>query len=118
MTNPEAISGHSMTPEEALRLWDEASNAQWPRGTDPSTEIDGLALADIDMEAHGALDGVWGRTPMRRASPRLYLDVRPRLEAIIPDLDAAVEITQGEGRAHFLRLRDLVGWVIERPREA
>jgi len=75
-------------------------------------------LDEIASEATGALSDVWGRTAMRRASPRLYLDVRQRLEDVIPDLDAAVESSPGEARVHFLRLRDLVGWVIERPRES
>ncbi len=106
-----------MTPEEALQLWDEASKAKWPRDANPATEINGEWLTEIHSEATGALSDVWGRTAMRRASPRLKLDVRQRLERIIPDLDAVVEATAGEARADFLRLRDLVGWVIERPRE-
>ena len=112
------VSGFELAPEEALRLWDEQCRAKWPRGTDPTVEVNGRWLDEIASEASGALNDVWGRSAIRRASPRLYLDVRPRLDAVIPELDAAIESVSGEGREFFVRLRDIVGWAIERPREA
>jgi hypothetical protein len=106
-----------LTSDEALRLWDEDGRAKWPSGTDPTMEVNGRWLEEIASEAAGALSDVWGRTALRRARPRLYLDVRPRLHAVIPDLDAAIESVSGDGREYFVRLRDIVGWAIERPRE-
>ena len=113
------MTSHSeLTAEDVLRLWDEECQAHWPSGVDPAAEVNGFWLEDIAATTHGRLSGVWGATPLRRARPRVDLSTRERLTASIVDLDAAIEALEGDGRAYFIRLRDLVGWVIERPREA
>ena len=111
-----AFQSH-LTAVEALRLWDEECGAEWPRDADPEAEVNGFSLGEIASSTSGWLSGVWGSTPLRRGRPRLDLETRDRLKTAIPDLDAAVATLGGDGRAYFIRLRDLVGWVVEQPRD-
>ena len=106
----------NVTAEEALRLWDQECRAQWPWDTDPTAEVNGVCLQMIASSTHGWLSRVWGETPLRRARPRIDLATRNHLSAAISDLDAAAAMLEGDGQAYFIRLRDIVGWVIERPR--
>lgn len=106
----------NLTAEEALRLWDQECRARWPEGTDPTAEVNGVWLVEIAESTSGWLGRVWGATPLRRARPRIDLETRDQLRAAISDLDAAVAMLEGDGQTYFIRLRDIVGWVIERPR--
>lgn len=106
-----------MTPEEALGLYDDHWSQKYPAGW-ATFEVNGHWLVEITDAAVGHLDTVWGRSALRRSRPRLDLDRRAALIDLLPDLDAAVEATDGEGRVFVAQLRDIVGWVIDLPAQA
>jgi hypothetical protein len=101
-----------MTPEEALCLWDDHQSQRYPAGW-ATFDVNGQWLVEITDAAAGHLSTIWGRSALRRSRPRLDAARRAALVGLLPDLEAAIEATDGDGRAFVTQLRDIVRWAID-----